>query len=194
MKTINLTHSHKDLQFNILAAVVEGLSASGIAGKGRFITYRSLDDSEFSIELWKSATKSENGDGKLIHRHTINKGDYQMNDIRLGVTMRYIADHCKKFISEIKEYQEEGLTLEYPVFNFRPMSEIPELNPKQTDTSFDVLIDLDGWRKDFYIGCYHTDFKEWRLKKEDTDDFEIDFKHGRWTYLPHAARDKKVEL
>lgn len=86
---------------------------------------------------------------------------------------------------------EEGLTIELPVFNFHPMSEIPEMNPNEIDTSFDVLIDLDGWRKYFYIGCYHTDFKEWRLKKEDTDDYEIDFKKGRWTYLPHAARDKK---
>lgn len=91
----------------------------------------------------------------------------------------------------VPQKKEEGLTLELPVFNFHPMSEIPELNPKETDTSFDVLIDIDGHRKDFYIGCYHTDYKEWTLKKEDTDDYEIDFKHAKWAYPPHAARDKK---
>jgi len=87
--------------------------------------------------------------------------------------------------------KEEGTDSVLLFTNFHPMSEIPELNPKEEETSFDVLIDIDGWRKDFYIGCYHTDFKEWRLKKEDTDDYEIDLDNARWTYLPHTARDKK---
>jgi hypothetical protein len=100
MKTISLTYSHKELQFNILYAVVEGLRSSDLTGRGFFVSCNTGGDC-YNIELWKSATASENGDGKLLHRHEINKGDYQMNDIRLGVMVKYIADQVAKFVNDI---------------------------------------------------------------------------------------------
>lgn len=43
----------------------------------------------------------------------------------------------------------------------------------------DVLIDLDGNKKNFRVGWYDTDDKEWRLYSDDT----IDMKHAVYTKL-----------
>lgn len=55
--------------------------------------------------------------------------------------------------------------------------------------SDNVLIDLDGWRKDFAIGWYDHDNKEWMFHQEDKS--LLDLKHMKWTYLPLAKYDKK---
>ena len=117
--------------------------------------------------------------------------DYMIFNNTFGASEKNPNKSKSEFLSSIPENTEIGNFSGLLFTNFHPMSEIPELNPKETDTSFDVLIDIDGYRENFYIGCYHTDFKEWRLKKEDTDDYEIDMEHARWTYPPLAARDKK---
>lgn len=100
MKTVSLTYSQKELQYCIFAAVVEGLCAADLTGRGYFITMGS-DDSNYSIELWASATKSENGDGRKLHSVYVNKGDYQMNDVRLGVVLKYVAEHARQFVDQI---------------------------------------------------------------------------------------------
>jgi hypothetical protein len=98
MRNVILTHN--ELQFNLFAAVVEGLRSAELTGRGLFITYGSTEDS-FTIELWKSASKPEAGDGVMLHQHKVSKGEYQMNDVRLGVTLKYIADQCTKFVDDI---------------------------------------------------------------------------------------------
>lgn len=55
--------------------------------------------------------------------------------------------------------------------------------------SDNVLIDLDGWRKDFAIGWYDHDNKEWMFHQEDKS--LLDLNHMKWTYLPLAKYDKK---
>src|SRR5688572_13762622 len=100
MKTTTLTYSHKELQFMIFHAVVEGLRSAELTGRGLFISYQS-QDSDFELQLWKAASAAELGNGKLLHSYKVNKGDYQMNDIRLGVMVKHIAQHCEKFVEEI---------------------------------------------------------------------------------------------
>lgn len=48
--------------------------------------------------------------------------------------------------------------------------------------SFDVLIDLNGNRKDFRVGWYDFDKKEWMFHVSDVSALEIE--HLKWTYLP----------
>lgn len=96
----NVILTHKELQFNLFAAVVEGLIAAELEGRGLFITYGSTEDS-LNIELWKSATKPEAGDGRMIHQLKISKGENEMNDMRLHVTIRYVKEKCMKFVEEI---------------------------------------------------------------------------------------------
>lgn len=48
--------------------------------------------------------------------------------------------------------------------------------------SFDVLIDLNGKRKDFRVGWYDFDNKEWMFHVMDTS--SIVLQHLSWTKLP----------
>lgn len=56
--------------------------------------------------------------------------------------------------------------------------------------SDDVLIDLDGHRKDYAIGWYDFDTKEWALDSEKFTQDDIDHEHMSWRRLPLAKYDK----
>lgn len=102
MKTMNLTYSHKELQWHFFAAVVSGMNAT-LQKRGYFISFSVSDDS-LTFEFWKAASVAENGDGFKIDSHSVNKGDYQMNDIRLGVMTRYLEDEAEKFMKRVELY------------------------------------------------------------------------------------------
>lgn len=97
-----LTYSQKELKFNLFAAVIEGIRAANVVGKGSYITYSSHDDDNYSIELWTSATKPELGDAELKHKYLVNKWSSEMNDTRLWVVVKHVCDHCEKFIDGIR--------------------------------------------------------------------------------------------
>ncbi len=102
MKTMNLTYSHKELQWHFFAAGVSGMNAA-LQKRGYFITFSVTDDS-LTYEFWKAATVSENGDGYKIDSHQVNKGEYQMNDIRLAVMSRYLEDEAEKFMNRVEQH------------------------------------------------------------------------------------------
>lgn len=54
-----------------------------------------------------------------------------------------------------------------------------------------VLIDLDGHMKDFEVGYYNFDRKEWNLRNGDRGRKDIDVKHMRWAMLSLAKYGKK---
>lgn len=61
-----------------------------------------------------------------------------------------------------------------------------EGRPHQTaGYSKDVLIDMDGYRKNFRIGWYDFDDKEWRLHDKGAEE-SLDIKNMRWQTLPLA--------
>lgn len=53
---------------------------------------------------------------------------------------------------------------------------------KKSEYSIDVLIDLNGYRKDWAIGWYDFSDKEWRFHQDDVSLLELD--QMRWMYLP----------
>jgi hypothetical protein len=64
----------------------------------------------------------------------------------------------------------------------------PPVSEQDAPMSEDVLVDLNGHRKDFVIGWYDHDDKEWVYRAEDTS--LLEFEHGQWMYLPLAKYDK----
>lgn len=48
--------------------------------------------------------------------------------------------------------------------------------------SENVLIDLNGWRRDFRVGWYDHNNKQWMFHVDDISVLELD--HMTWTYLP----------
>jgi hypothetical protein len=58
-----------------------------------------------------------------------------------------------------------------------------EVDGKPDGYSIDVLIDLDGNRKDFRIGWYDFDDKKWRLHYQSAE-IQIEVEHMKWTNLP----------
>lgn len=108
MKSMNLTYSHKELQWIFVAAIVAGLNAA-LCKKGYFINFKVTDDS-FYYEFWKATSVAENADGEMIASYQINKGDYQMNDIRLGVMVKHLEDKANEFMNAVSK-----LTLKEPL-------------------------------------------------------------------------------
>lgn len=206
MKSINLTYSHKELQFQIFACFTMALQYA--IRKGFFITFESAKES-FVWKIYKSATAPEKGDAEVLHSYSVNKGVYQMNDIRLGIMSRYLEDQAWKFFKEVpdtiilqrstmenildpvnmKSDEDDNSALHFT--NFHSMDEHPETG--EDGYSDDVLIDLDGWRKDFRIGYYDKD-NGWEVYQHylDGESTKLDLKHGKWTYLP-INKGKKVD-
>jgi hypothetical protein len=202
MKSMNLTYSHKELQWLFFAAVVAGLNAS-LRKRGYFITFRISDDS-FYYECWKAASVAEKGDGEMIASHQVNKGEYQMNDIRLGVMIKYMEDEANKFMADIspltlrdnsaeKAFLAGRSKTSWAQFNqdnesneIHTSKEYPTevlLEGEKEGYSEDVLIDIDGYRNKFRTGWYDFDDKTWRLHDIEAQK-EIDLNHMKWTELP----------
>lgn len=98
MKSINLTYSHKELQFHLFAAITFGFQAA--IAKGYFLTFESTNDS-FIWKVFKSATAPENGDAKELYSYPVNRGVYQLNDVRLGIMSKYMEDQCWRFLMKL---------------------------------------------------------------------------------------------
>lgn len=63
-------------------------------------------------------------------------------------------------------------------------NEIPPKDEKEVCASVEVLCDVNGNRKEFRVGWYDFDDKEWRF--HDTDRSWLEEEHLKWAYLPLA--------
>lgn len=102
----NLIITHNEIQSNLFFAVTEGMQAL-YDGKYSIVGESKEREYEWRVvegEIQSSALR------KAIFHYQINKGDYEMNDIRIGVTTSYIRDHAKKFITEFRAFinKQEG--------------------------------------------------------------------------------------
>jgi hypothetical protein len=195
----NVIVSHNELQLNLFHAVTYGLQNHDF-GPGLFLV-SDITEREYVWKVMKH-TKREGAAvaGQTVFYGYINKGDFQMNDMRLGVTVCYIRDEAEKFLKNFQEYQnanyapktqEEVDTIEriagnqqsaeHLLFtNWHTSKEIPEVDTKEEDLTEYVLIDPDGYRTDFTIGYYNTGSKEWVSREGKS----IDVDHMKWTELP----------
>lgn len=121
MKNVILTH--KELQLNLFIAYTFGLSKKDL-GDDLIITYE-ITDTDF---IWKVVKRTQDLqitlDGKVIEGkplffHHINKEEYRMNDLRLGVICAYLEEHAIEFLSDFDKYKQGipkgGI---YPTFKF----------------------------------------------------------------------------
>ena len=108
MKNVILTH--KELQLNLFIAYTFGLSKKDV-GDDLIITYE-ITDTDFIWKIVKrsnTVTISLNGDvieGKPLFYHYINKGEYRMNDLRLGVTCAYLEEQAIEFLSDFDKFKQ----------------------------------------------------------------------------------------
>jgi hypothetical protein len=65
---------------------------------------------------------------------------------------------------------------------FHKATEIPN-HKKEDGYSESVLIDVDGWRKNFAIGWYDLDMNKW-INQDIHSQSELDQKNLKWQYLP----------
>lgn len=111
--------------------------------------------------------------------YTTSKTAYQI----IAVTKRGFKKQGKHMIKEIIQKENCKLkdmeaTLAYH------HKETPEQNPSE-DYSYDVVIDLDGNRKNFRIGWYDFTEKEWRFHDHEAYR-SLDLEHMKWMdILPH---------
>lgn len=104
MKNVILTHN--ELQLNLFYAVSYGLMCQS-PGKNLHIIPEVLER-EFQWKVVQHPTRESSGVvGKPIFYFQINKGEYQMNDIRLGVTVSYLKEQAEKFLEEFKDFQSQ---------------------------------------------------------------------------------------
>lgn len=107
MKNVILTHN--ELQLNLFYAVSYGLMCQQ-PGKNLHIVPEILER-EFQWRVVRHKTKESSAvAGEPIFYFHINKGDYQMNDLRLGVTTSYLREQAEKFLEEFKAFQEKEKT------------------------------------------------------------------------------------
>lgn len=63
-----------------------------------------------------------------------------------------------------------------------PITELPEQPDHKEGYSDDLLIDIDGWRKNFTVGHYDFDEKRWYIHNPDLTIEST----AMWQYLPLA--------
>lgn len=101
MKNVILTHN--ELQLNLFYAVSYGLMAQQ-PGKNLHIIPEVMER-EFHWKVVRYKTKESSGvAGEPVFYYQINKGAYQMNDVRLGVTVSYLREEAEKFLCELQAF------------------------------------------------------------------------------------------
>lgn len=195
MKNKTVMNSHKELQTVLVAAFAMGIQVK----KGFFIRWEGSDKDDYIyIQLWRSATSPIAGDAVCLHYLPINRDSVEMNDIRLFNIAKHIEQLAYPFIIQCKEIidgtpekvNEPGHKTESPFVASFTMYEIPPFEDEDKSSSEDVLIDVDGYRKNFVIGYYSHNDHEWK-NSETLIAFEWkDFEHARWFKLPIAKNDK----
>lgn len=101
MKSVILTH--KELQLNLFLAVTYGLQNHNF-GEGKQLVW-DITETDYVWKVVEHPTRESAAvAGKPVFFGYINKGDYQMNDIRLGVTTSHIRDKAEKFLEDYHEY------------------------------------------------------------------------------------------
>lgn len=119
MKNVILTHN--ELQLNLFHAFTYGLMQVNV-GENLHIVY----DSTERDFVWKVVHHPEKEgsavSGKPLFFHQINKGDYQMNDVRLGVTTAYLRNQAEQFLADFEKYKQ-GIPLggKFPTFRFNDL-------------------------------------------------------------------------
>lgn len=103
MKNKSVINSHKELQVCLVAAFTFGLDAA-LNNFGFFFSYDSSDEDYIFIQLWKSATESEKGDGRCLKSLPVNRNSVEMNDIRLFHVAKYLEQHSYEFMKECQTF------------------------------------------------------------------------------------------
>lgn len=199
----NVIVSHNELQLNMFLAVTYGLQNHDF-GPNLFLV-NDITEREYVWKVMKSEKREGSAFGQPVFYGYINKGDFQMNDLRMGVTVCYIRDEAEKFLNNFREYQkanyvpknqEEADTVsriagetgpakpdaDYafsPFKNWHKPEEIP-VNGTEYESE-QVLIDVNGNRNQFAIGYYDKKDKDW-VVYHSTEYLELE--HMKWTYLP----------
>lgn len=102
MKNVILTHN--ELQLNLFLAVTYGLQNHDF-GPNLFLVH-DITEREYVWRIVKHTKKEGCAvQGETIFFGYVNKGDYQMNDLRLGVTVGHIRDEAEKFLANFQAYQ-----------------------------------------------------------------------------------------
>ena len=79
-----------------------------------------------------------------------------------------------RYVRDVLNRDSEKIILGEVFYN---INQIPDM--EEETISKTVLIDLDGRKKNFTLGSYHTDSKQWITQSGD----EPDSKHGKWKYV-----------
>lgn len=103
MKNVILTHN--ELQLNLFWAFTDGLKFKTL-GLNLNLHGEVLERDYAWIVTEHPQIEGSAVQGKQIFQYRINKGDYQMNDIRIGVTVSYLRDQGEKFLSEFSDFME----------------------------------------------------------------------------------------
>lgn len=123
MKNVILTHN--ELQMNLFAAFAEGVCEGFQLPKGYFLKW--IDDERFfNLQLCDS-------NANKLFSYPIGKGEYQMNDVRLGVRVTYLKWQGQEFVRGVEEWFNEKHRKEFPITATDPPNSINySLKEKQT--------------------------------------------------------------
>jgi len=99
MKNIIITHN--EIQLNLFLAVTYGMEAMF---DGKYAVIGESREREYEWRVVETHKIESSAYEKAIFYYHINKGDYQMNDLRVGVTTAYIRDEAEKFITEFRKF------------------------------------------------------------------------------------------
>lgn len=119
MKNVILTH--KELQLNLFHAFTYGLMQANV-GENLHIVFDS-NEREFIWKVVHYPTKESCAvAGKPLFFHQINKGEHEMNDVRLGVTTAYLRDQAEQFLADFEKYKR-GIPKggSFPAFKFNDL-------------------------------------------------------------------------
>lgn len=110
MKNVILTHN--ELQLNLFYAVSYGLQCQQ-PGKNLHIIPEVLER-DFQWKVVRHKTRESCAvAGENVFFYQINKGAYQMNDVRLGVTIQYLREEAEKFLAELQIFlKTKGLPVD----------------------------------------------------------------------------------
>lgn len=116
MKNVILTH--KELQLNLFLAFSYGLMQQQ-PSQDLHIVADLKEEGHFEWGVYRHhQLMGCADDGELVFNKCINKGAYQMNDVRLGVTIDYLRDQANEFLKDLKEYlQSEARNVKQPILD-----------------------------------------------------------------------------
>lgn len=97
----NLIITHNEIQSNLFFAVTGGMQAMF---DGKYAINGESKEREYEWKVTRSDKMESSALLPPLYYYQINKGAYEMNDIRIGVTSAYIRDHAKQFMADFRKF------------------------------------------------------------------------------------------